>query len=152
MSLNLQDQSLCLPTDLWRRVLKLLEPTMASLPQTEDPYEDRLCAQSLFWQLPGVCKTFHNISKAYPELGCQSVTVGELNCTERLTSTTAFLRSHAAAIQCLDTGPSSDSSTIYFWALSHSPDTLQTAKFKPEARISSAAWYRSHLLYRSLYV
>ena len=130
MSWNLQNQSLCLSTDFWGRVLKLLEPTLPTpaLPQTGDSCEARLCTQSLFWQLPGMCKTFHSVFKAYPELGCQNVTVGALNRSERLTSTRVFLHSHAAAIRCLDTGPSSDYVMRYFEALSHIPDTLQTAK------------------------
>ena len=130
MSSNLQDQSLCLPLDLWRRVLKLLESATAKLSLTGDSYEDRLCAQSLFWQLPGVCKTFRDTFRAYPELGCQNIAVGALNRSKRLTSTTMFLHSHAAAIQCLDTGSSSDNVMRYFGALSHIPDTLQTAKLQ----------------------
>lgn len=60
------DQVSRLPSELWAKVFERMMPLPASV---VSDWSIGAPAQAAFWQLPMVCKTFHNTFADHPELG-----------------------------------------------------------------------------------
>ena len=124
------DQACNLPLDIWAQILRHAQPSIA---KAHDQHWHSVThkEQTIFWHLPLVCKAFHTVFTAHPELGCAVVLAkGPLKpwipCSKFATSFKPWLTCHADAIQTIDFGPHTVHIADYLAALSL-PATILTA-------------------------
>ena len=83
-------------------------------------------------QLPWVCKAFHSVFEAHPELGCQVVLIKKV---PKSTSLVPWLQARAAATQHLDSGSSAADRVKYLEVLLHSCSSLKSIRIKVKSRL-----------------
>jgi len=134
-----------LPLEVWFKVFQHLEPRVD--PKT-GYWVPAVEAQAYFWQLPRVCKAFHRVLKAHPQLGCQvTLEKAPLKSPNKNLSTSLvpWLQARAGVMQRLGVEFWTPDVVKFLQALEHPGSTLSAIHFKAryKAEICTLASFTS---------
>ncbi len=134
-----------LPLEVWFKIFQHLEPRVD--PRT-GYWVPAVEAQAYFWQLPRVCKAFHRVLKAHPQLGCQvTLEKAPLKSPNKnlATGLVPWLQARAAVMQRLGVQCWTPDVVKFLRALEHPGSTLPAIHFKTryQAEICTLASFTS---------
>ena len=128
-----------LPLEVWARVFQHLQPT-PDVPK-RSWYPIAVQAQTSFWQLPSVCKTFHAVFIAHPEFG-QQVFLSKNMLTkpnaDLVPSLVGWLQARAGVLKRFEAHSWSPDLATYLTALQHTHPALTTIAVK--AKLLVEVW------------
>jgi len=119
-----------LPLEVWFKVFQHLEPRVD--PKT-GYWVPAVEAQEYFWQLPRVCKAFHRVLKAHPQLGCQvTLEKAPLKSPNKnlAASLVPWLQARATVVQRLGVQSWTPDVIKFLRALEHPGSTLSAIHLK----------------------